>query len=1216
MSIHRWLEIMTGGSGELMRVGSVLLAQLNDGFNGGIGGLLKMSFHCLGGPVGVAGFEAVEDAEVVVQGGWVNAVHGIANGFTHGLDEGGLAGNLAGETGVSAGLGDGAVKLLIQMPLMIGQFVLLQSREGLLQTLHGVWVHPRGSEACGLDFQESADGVEIADLVGAEGLKHRAAVSAQLDQAEAGQFEQSFAHGSAADGEALRDARFRETLATFESAAEAFEDETLGNGDLAGGGAFGWGGRWHESRRVCNNRGQVHVRLLYTKVAPGMFRFVFAALSLLVPALPVCGRSVDFQRDVAPVLEAKCLGCHTANIAKGDVILSTVEGMAEYVEAGHAEKSSLYQVVVPESEGADPEMPKKGEPLTNGEVALFREWIEGGAEWPAGLVLKEASKAGKDWWAYRELKFKLPKRPPESNPVDAFVNEKLTESGLKMNSEADARTLIRRMCYDLTGLPPTMAEVTAFERAFAKDADGSVERLINRLLASPQYGERWGRHWLDVVRFGESNGYERNVVIDSLWPFRDYVIESINADKPFDQLIREHLAGDVIGKGNPKVEIGSAFLVAGPYDDVKNQDAAQSAQIRANTLDEIINATGEAFLGMTLGCARCHDHKFDPILQRDYYAMYATFAGVRHGERVWATPEAMAAHEKAIDPLNEEKADLEAKQKELEAVVRKRANEHAAKHEKTWVRDPVDRTGTEERFEPVEARWVRLVSEGGDEAVSNRKSFGVDEFEIWTSGRESRNVALEGKASGAARVIEDFPNAYGAHLAIDGKAGARFLAVGGELVIELPAVEKIERVLFSSARGEQNPEHRKFAFVAEYRIEISNDGKHWKTVADSLDRKPANPSHRAQRLRDAEIRAEEEAALAELAAELAKVTREIAAVPVLPKAWIGTRNAKDAEGPFHLFIGGSPQRLGDAVVPASLSTLSEVASPYELKDEIAEEERRMKLAEWISSKENPLTWRVLANRVWHHHFGTGIVDTPNDFGYMGGRPTHPELLDFLAAELMKNGFRLKALHRLIMTSKAYRQSSQWNEVAAKLDGDARLLWRFPPRRLSAEEIRDTILFVAGKLDPKMGGPGFRLYHFMQDNVCTYEPLDEHGPETYRRAVYHQNARASVVDLMTDFDQPDCAFSTPRRAETTTPLQALTLLNHSFTINMAEAMSARITEESDGKELHQQVGHAFRLAYQRPPTGEERAKSVAVVTQHGMTAFCRALLNSSELIFCD
>ena len=947
-----------------------------------------------------------------------------------------------------------------------------------------------------------------------------------------------------------------------------------------------------------------------------MSRLFFAPFSLLSLMVPAAASAVDFQKDVAPVLEAKCLGCHTANIAKGDVILSTVEGMAEYVEVGHAEKSSLFQVVVPESEGADPEMPKKGEALSNDEVANLRAWIEAGALWPEGLVLKEASKAGKDWWAYRELKLEIPKAKPESNPVDAFVEKELRESGLEMNPAADARTLIRRMSYDLTGLPPTMEEVASFERAFSKDADGSVERLIDRLLASPQYGERWGRHWLDVVRFGESNGYERNFVINSLWPFRDYVIESINADKPFDQFIREHLVGDVIGKGDPKVEIGSAFLVAGPYDDVGNQDKAQAAQIRANTLDEIINATGEAFLGMTLGCARCHDHKFDPILQRDYYAMYATFAGVRHGERVLATPDKVAAHQKAITPLNEKKASLEAKQKELESVVQKRATAHAAEHAKQWVRDPVDRSGTEERFDPVTVRWVRLVSEGADSAITNTKSFGIDEFEIWTTGKEPRNVAREGKATGAARVIEDFPNAYGAHLAIDGKAGARFLAVGGELVIELPKPEKIERVLFSSARGEQNPEHRKFAFVAEYRIEVSDDGKSWKTVADSHDRKPANPSHRAKRLKDAEITAEERAALAKLNAELAQVNREIAAVPALPKAWVGTRNAKDAEGPFHLFIGGSPQRPGDEVVPASLSTLSEVAPRYELPPETEEETRRELLAAWITDAENPLTWRVLANRVWHHHFGTGIVDTPNDFGYMGGRPTHPELLDFLAIQLKQNGFHLKPLHKLIMTSKAYRQSSQWNEASAKVDGDSRLLWRFPPRRLSAEEIRDTILSVAGKLDPKMGGPGFRLYHFMQDNVCTYEPLDEHGPETYRRAVYHQNARASVVDLMTDFDQPDCAFSTPKRAETTTPLQALTLLNHSFTIDMAEALADRVKEETAGKDLHQQVGHAFRLAYQRAPTREEQAKSVAVVSEHGMPAFCRALLNSSELIFCD
>ncbi len=301
---------------------------------------------------------------------------------------------------------------------------------------------------------------------------------------------------------------------------------------------------------------------------------------------------------------------------------------------------------------------------------------------------------------------------------------------------------------------------------------------------------------------------------------------------------------------------------------------------------------------------------------------------------------------------------------------------------------------------------------------------------------------------------------------------------------------------------------------------------------------------------------------------------------------------------------------GALVVPASLAVLNQVTKPYELKSDIDEGQRRLALAQWITSNDNPLTARVLANRVWQHHFGTGLVDTPSDFGFLGSKPTHPELLDYLAAKLVANGWKLKDLHREIMLSKTYQQSSIYNETAAKEDKSARLLWRFMPRRLSAEELRDTMLTVAGqmKLDP-MGGPGFRLYRYLANNVSTYVPFDTHGPETYRRAVYHQNARASVVDVLNDFDLPDIAFSAPKRANTTTPLQALTLLNHSFTLDMAKSLSTRIQSNDP-------VTQAYQLAFQRNPTTKEHQAATQLITMHGTEAFCRALLNANELLYLE
>jgi mono/diheme cytochrome c family protein len=949
-------------------------------------------------------------------------------------------------------------------------------------------------------------------------------------------------------------------------------------------------------------------------VAAALLGFAALPFGLAAPA------PVDFESQVAPVLARKCLACHTANIAKGGVILSERSPAADLLVPGNALASDLYLVATPEEPGGKPYMPEKGDPLTEDEAALLRRWIDEGASWPEGLVLQEASKADASWWAYQPL------GDPALDSIDAFVDAKLAEHDLARNPTAGRRELIRRATYDLTGLPPTPEEVDAF----VNDPDPkSYEKLIDRLLASPHYGERWGRHWLDVIRFGESNGYERNFLINDLWPFRDYVIRSVNEDKPFDRFIQEHLAGDVIDAGDPEAEVGSAFLVAGPYDDVGNQDPVQQAQIRANTLDEIINATGEAFLGMTLGCAKCHDHKFDPIRQADYYALYATFAGIRHASVPWASAEEKKARAANLKPLEDRKSGFEKSLASLDDAILERGRRNLDQHRAKWPRPPADRTGTIETFAPVTAKFVRLVCEAQDINPA-AKTFNIDEFEVWSAGPNPVNVALSangGKASGEARRIEDFPGAYGPQHAIDGKTGARFLSTGDSLTIELARPTGIDRVVFSSAKGEEEPAHPKFAFVAEYRVEASADGETWTAVAHGRDRHPHGEirqaqgaarnavrrlSHLEHRLLALEETPEERQQRAATARELAAVNAEIAKIPPLPTLWMGRRVAEDAKGPFHLFIGGNPQRPGDVVVPASLSTLAAVVPPYQLPDSAPEAERRRRLAGWITHPDNPLPARVLANRLWHYHFGTGIVDTPNDFGYMGGRPTHPELLDFLARKLKENGWHLKPLHRLIMLSETYRQSSVRRDAAAQKDGDSRLLWRFPPRRLSAEEIRDTMLAVSGKLDTRMGGPGFQLYKFMQDNVSTYEPLDEHGPETYRRAVYHQNARASVVDLMTDYDQPDCTLPAPKRAQTTTPLQALTMLNHDFTLDMAEALASRVGDAAPAG----QVNRLFRLAYQREPSADETARVTATIGSAGLRAVCRAVLNSSELIYLD
>ncbi len=963
-----------------------------------------------------------------------------------------------------------------------------------------------------------------------------------------------------------------------------------------------------------------------------------------------------FSQRVAPALAARCVACHRADDRKGDLDLTTRAGMLRGGDGGPAlvpgqpADSPLYTRAIPHGDDP-PEMPETGTPLTAEEAAALREWIAAGAPWPDGLVLRTQAKADASFWSFQPLAQVEPPAvadaPPgwADNPLDRFVLAKLRERELSPNPPADPRSFIRRATYDLTGLPPTSEEIAAFERecgqaGAAQDAavgspaghdspppsepDGvaqrlpaaAVERLIDRLLASPHYGEQWGRHWLDVIRFGESRGYERNEIITNLWPFRDYIIRSLNDDKPFDRLVEEHLAGDVIGRDQPEVEIGSAFLVAGPYDDVGNQDPAAAAQIRADQMDEMIRATGEAFLGLTIGCARCHDHKFDPLSARDYYALYATFAGTVHGSREVSTAAAREERRAGLEPLQAERSRLAAQQQSLERDLAERAGRREAEAAKAWTRPRVSRYGTEERFTPVEARYVRLTVEGTDAGDPRQTQFKLDEFEVWTDEAEPRNVALAASgatATGAFREAQDFAGAYSAALTIDGKFGERWHAGGPELTITLARPERISRVFFSSDRTRSlGEDYALTVFVGDYRIEISRDGRQWQEVANSADRLPPTEVRKQARLLKLVTTPEDTARRAGLARELAQVDARIAQVPPLPAWWVGTH--RPAPGPFHVFLGGNPQRPGEAVVPASLETLHGLPSAYRLDAAQDEGERRLALARWLTAPDNPLTPRVLANRLWHYHFGQGIVDTPSDFGYMGGRPTHPELLDWLAGELLRNGWKLKPLHRLIMTSQVYGQSAAWREDGAGADADSRLLWRFPPRRLTAEEIRDTLLDVAGRLDRTMGGPGFRLYEYQQDNVATYVPLDVHGPETYRRAVYHHNARAAPVDVLADFDCPDPAFAEPRRASTTTPLQSLTMMNHRFSLDVARALAERL--QQDAADPASRVRRGFQLALGREPDDAELQGGSKLVEVHGLFAFCRALLNSNELVYVN
>ena len=732
--------------------------------------------------------------------------------------------------------------------------------------------------------------------------------------------------------------------------------------------------------------------------------FPMRLLFMAVLTLGQCGwnrlGAADFSTDVKPVLEKKCLGCHNPNTSKGKVSLATagdfLGGEKPLVRPGKSAESFLIEVVRAGPGGAAPEMPEEGDPLTPGELDLLREWIDAGADWPEGVQLREASMADRSWWAYQPLA----EPEPEHGGIDAYIDAALAEAGLSRNPPASRRDLIRRATYDLTGLPPSPEEVEAF---VADEDPAAYARLIDRLLASPRYGERWGRHWLDVVRFGESNGFERNVIINELWPFRDYVIQSLNADRPFDVMIREHLAGDVADPGSAEAAIASAFLVAGPYDNVGNQDAVAAAQIRADTIDEIIRATSGAFLGMTVGCARCHDHKFDPITQQDYYKLHATFAGVRHGVAEVGSPEEHKAREAKAGPLRQRREALLARRKELDAA---RSG-------------GIDPAGNEHRIDPVLARSLRFTIE----ATNNGIEPCIDELEIWSPRDRNHGPAASLSSSGdyagnpIHRLVHLNDGRFGnSHSWIADTKGKGWVRMDWEEPVE------IARITWARDRLKQFQDRVPVVF----RIEV-RDGPEaeWQSVVAHGQLDPAGQAE-ADRI----------------VAEIAKIDAGLKAIPPPRKVWIGTRQQVD--GPFPVFLGGDPQRHGPGVVPGSLSTLEGTAPGFQLPANSPERDRRIALANWLTDPANPLPARVLANRVWQHHFGTGIVDTPNDFGWMGGRPSHPELLDFLARQLQADGWKLKPLHRRVMLSETYRQSSRREAAGAETDARSRLLWRFPP----------------------------------------------------------------------------------------------------------------------------------------------------------------------------
>ena len=781
---------------------------------------------------------------------------------------------------------------------------------------------------------------------------------------------------------------------------------------------------------------------------------------------PVVEQRIDFGRDIQPIFAKRCFACHGPDAFEGglqlhkrDRALAETDSGERAIVPGNTEASAILERIA--AEDADYRMPPKGKPLESEQIELIRRWIADGAEWQSH-------------WAFRPSQ---PQKPPAvekhdwvRNPIDAFILRRLEDAGLSPAPPADKVALVRRAYHDLIGLPPTPAEV---DRFVADASPEAYERLIDELLASPNYGERWGRHWLDLVRYAETNSFERDGPKQNAWRYRDYVIRSFNDDKPYDQFIREQLAGDELSEATTDSIIATGYYRLGLWDD----EPADEKQARYDELDDIVSTTGQVFLGLTINCARCHDHKIDPIPQADYYKFLAYF------------------------------------------------------HE----------------LYPFGTR--------GDQLTWNQTDIGSPQA-------AAEHATLEAER----RTIRD-----------------------EQQVIEERGIAKM------SAEDQRKTETDEREAVLREKLKDHLSDEDWQRYTELRSR--------LRELRRKRLPPRETAL-------------SVKCMPQPPDTFILQR--------------GNPHVPGEKVEPGVPEIFASKNPPIpERHPDAKSSGRRLALANWIASPDNMLTARVMVNRVWQFHFGRGIVRSSNNFGQIGDAPTHPELLDWLAAEFTRGGWRLKTLHRTIMLSNTYRMSSQSNPAGLAKDPTNDLFWRFDMRRMSGEEIRDSIHAVTGLLSRKMFGPS--MYPELSAEVLATQSMPGAGwgksskEEQARRSIYIHVKRSLITPILADFDFPETDVSCAARFATVQPAQALGMLNGKFLHDQAAAFAARLRREA-GDDRRAQVARALRLAILRQPDDREIERGLKLMDSlqqnHGtsdeaaLKYFCLFVLNLNEFVYLD
>ncbi len=804
---------------------------------------------------------------------------------------------------------------------------------------------------------------------------------------------------------------------------------------------------------------------------------VFGVLLLFAASLPAAENSEIFQDRLAPLLQAHCATCHTGAEPQSNLLSSSYDSLLKggkhgpAIVPGSAEQSLLMQYVNGDKQ---PRMPLGGA-LPAGVV----EQLARALDEMSPLAETASGDEYLEWLLQKPVAPAVPELGEGApvNPVDAFIRARLRAEGLSPAPPADRRALLRRVYFDLIGLPPSPAEAQAF---LDDPAPGAYERLVDRLLADPRYGERWGRHWLDLVRYAESDGFAIDTERPTAWRYRDYVIRSFNQDKAYDRFIQEQLAGDELDP-DEKVEpserlVALGFLRMGPWE----ADANSKRQLRLNVLNELTATTGEVFLGLTVGCAQCHNHKYDPIPQRDFYRLQAFFAPMRVEDR--PAPFTDAEYDRKMKRLRRE-------------------------HE-----DELDRAS--------------------------------EEFDM-------RREAL------------------------------------------------IRRFMESKNAAEDDEK------VTEFKRELG--------VKNAFFRERDDPIFREQVWRAYLAAKDEKERLEELSRRYQPVA--ISASDLVPP------DVSDLPE-THVLAGGELDSELEKVDPGFLECISGAGSA-KIPFVGGSSGRRRALAEWIASPDNPLTARVMVNRLWQHHFGQGLLRTPSDVGRNGDRPSHPELLDWLAVEFVKRGWSIKAMHRLMLTSQTYQQSTghpEWRQYA-EVDPDNRLLSRMNWTRLEAEVLRDTVLALSGRLNPEQGGPGslFDVPPDVAEGFEFFKWFASPPEQQRRRSVYTFQRRSVLQPFLETFDVANMSESCSRRNTTNVAPQALTLLNGKLVNTEARHFARRIVE-SAGAEPRKQIEQAFWLALSRPPSEGEASDAGELLAQssplEGLTRLGVVLFNLNEFLYLE